>query len=105
MFEMGPVKLAMVRTFGACAEVDKKVYECELIRYEKRSECIYLVLKEDALPEISGDAIYKCRLKDEGGLCDVTGCIRERYRSEEGNILEFKIENGVYRVSGEQNIK
>lgn len=105
MFKKGPAKLIMVRSFGEQAAVDETVYECELLRYEKRSECIYLLLKEDALTEISQDAIYRCRLEENDMFCEVTGCIRERYCSEEGNILEFKIENGVYLVNGEQNIK
>ncbi len=105
MFKKGPAQLIMARSFGKNAAIDETVYECELLRYEKRSECIYLLLKEDVLTEISQDALYRCRLEENDTLCEVIGCIRERYCSEEGNILEFKIENGVYLVNGEQNIK
>ena len=105
MFKKGPSKLMMARSFGENAVIDETIYECELLRYEKRSECIYLLLKEGMLTEISQDALYRCRLEENDTLCEVIGCIRERYCSEEGNILEFKIENGVYLVNGEQNIK
>ena len=105
MFKKGPSKLMMARSFGENAVIDETIYECELLRYEKRSECIYLLLKEDVLTEISQDALYRCRLEENDTLCEVIVRIRQRYCSEEGNILEFKIENGGYLVNGEQNIK
>lgn len=105
MFQKGQADLKAVRSFGAAQEISEKEFHCEIIRYEKEKECIYLLMKDNALTDISTDCIYRCTVKEEETAYEVTGSIRDRYLSEAGNVLEFKIENGVYRALAESNIK
>lgn len=92
-------ELEMKRMLHAEDTVNAKVFRCEIFRYDAEKECIYLLLEEGELSEISLDALYECRIDEAEGkiLCD--GRIQERYRGEKGEILEFRIENGFYKIN------
>lgn len=79
-------------------ERDEQVYICKVCRYDEKRECIYLSLQDAALPDLSLDAIYECKIEDaeEGLLC--TGRIRERYHSVGQQRVQFEIENGFYKI-------
>ena len=93
------VVLTMKKILLANAELDEKNYLCEILRYEPKRECIYLVLENDLLSAISLDAVYECRIHEgeEARVC--TGRIKERFYNEYGKILQLEIENGFYKIS------
>ena len=91
--------LFMKKALLANAGMDEKKYICEVLRYEANRECIYLVLENDLLPAISLDAVYECRIHEQEKDIACTGRIRERYYNAEGKILEFEIENGLYKIN------
>lgn len=81
-------------------DMDQKTYLCSILRYDLAKECIYLVLENDSLKEISLDAIYECMIKEtekETIMC--TGRVIERFHEEKGKIIKFKIENGFYKIN------
>jgi len=91
--------LWMKKALGATAVLDDKIYDCKVLLYDGKQECIYLVLENDLLPAISLDGIYECRVNqaEEQVLC--TGRVRERYENQFGKILKFEIENGFYKIN------
>jgi len=93
------VVLTMRKTLLANEQLDEKNYLCEVLRYEPKNECIYLVLENDLLPVISLDAVYECKIVEgeEERIC--TGRIKERFYNEYGKILVLEIENGFYKIS------
>ena len=93
------VVLTMRKTLLANEQLDEKNYLCEVLRYEPKKECIYLVLENDLLPTISLDAVYECQIQqnEETRIC--TGRIKERFYNECGKILQLEIENGFYKIS------
>ena len=93
------VVLTMKNTLLANEQLDEKNYLCEVLRYEPKRECIYLVLENDLLPTISLDAVYQCKIAEEDGECICTGRIKERYYNEYGKILVLEIGNGFYKIS------
>lgn len=93
------VRLKMKKRLSGEELQDIKVYTGEILRYDKKQECIYLVLEEGALEELSLDSIYQCDLLDkQPKFC--SGRIRERYYDTVGKVLKFEIENGFYKISG-----
>ncbi len=93
------IRLKMKKALSGEELQDVKVYTGEVLRYDKKQECIYLVLEEGALAELSLDSIYQCDLLDEQPkFC--SGRIRERYYDAAGKVLKFEIENGFYKING-----
>lgn len=99
MMKGNPAELIMKKTLCASAELDKKTYFCNVLRYDAREECIYLVLENTLLPDISLDAIYECIVYTSENKVICTGRVRERYNNEFGQILKFEIEKGFYKIS------
>lgn len=93
------VVLTMKKTLLANGQLDEKNYLCEVLRYEPKRECIYLVLENDLLPVISLDAVYECKIVEgeEERVC--TGRIKERFYNEYGKIMVLEIENGFYKIN------
>lgn len=93
------VVLTMTKALLANKQLDEKNYLCEVLRYEPKQECIYLVLENDLLQSISLDAVYDCKIVEgeEERIC--TGRIKERFYNEYGKILVLEIENGFYKIS------
>ena len=54
--------------------------------------------KDDSLTDISLDAKYRCYISTKSELLYCTGVVKERFRTEDLNILKFRIENGFYNV-------
>lgn len=79
--------------------VDRKIFACKVLMYDSKKERIYLLLESGMLTEISLDAVYRCQITSgtEDILCN--GRIKERYRNEEGEVLELQIENGFYKIN------
>lgn len=88
--------LNMRKILLANTELDEKNYLCQVLRYEPKQECIYLVLENDLLPAISLDAVYECKIWEHEDTLVCTGRIKERFYNEFGKILQLEIENGFY---------
>lgn len=92
------VELLMKKTMLMEKEIDSKIILCSILRYDMKEECIYLVLENDLLQNISLDAEYECKIlmKEE---CSCIGTVKERYYNEYGKILKFQIKNGFYKIN------
>ena len=91
--------LNMKKTLLVNTVPDEKNYLCEVLRYEPKQECIYLVLENDLLPAVSLDAVYECRIQEQKDTLICTGRIKERYYNAYGKILKLEIENGFYKIN------
>lgn len=98
MYEGNPVDLRMVKTISADAVLDEAIHKARVFRYDIEEDYIYLELREKDLTAISLDAKYRCYIATKKELLYCTGVIKERFRSEDGNMLVFRIENGFYNV-------
>ena len=80
---------------------DKEYANCEVRvwKYNAKEECIYFILENEELVNVSLDIIYGCEIfsKDETTSC--TGRVKERYYNEYGKMLKFEIENGFYKIN------
>ncbi|MEF9941153.1 MAG: hypothetical protein RSA90_03940 [Lachnospiraceae bacterium] len=97
MYEGNVVELKMKRSILIDGEFDSFLYRCKIFKYDKKKECIYLLLGKEPLVTFSLDAIYTCCIKgqEEELLCD--GIVVKRYENEAGKIIEFAIRNGFYK--------
>ena len=80
---------------------DGLVYTCKVLEMNEKEECIYLLLEENELEELSLDNIYECKIKSQDLITKFTGRIKERYMGFEGKKIKIQIENGFYK----RNIK
>ena len=90
MYEGNPVDLQMEKIISADGIFDDSTRKCRVYKY--------LELKQDDLTDISLDAKYRCYISTKSELLYCTGVVKERYRSEDLNLLKFRIENGFYNV-------
>lgn len=97
MYVGSKVELEMEKIILAGGTIDQAILKCRIIGCDKSEEKFFLVLEDGELPLVSLDAIYKCTIetKEECIYCD--GMVKERYRSEDGDMLLFQIENGFYQ--------
>ena len=88
------VVLTMTKALLANKQLDEKNYLCEVLRYEPKGECIYLVLENDLLSAISLDAVYECKIAEgeEERVC--TGRIKERFYNEYGILQKTAYPEG-----------
>ena len=98
MYEGSPVDLQMVKTISADAIFDNTIHRCRVYRYDVEEDYIYLKLKENDLTVISLDAKYGCHISTKKELLYCTGVVKERFQSEDGNMLVFQIKNKFYSV-------
>lgn len=101
MYEQSKAELNMVSTFLEGASVNPSIYDLHVLSYEKAKECIYLVLEDGGLDEISLDAVYECRIMTKDKILACEGVVKERFEDKKGKRVTFSIENGFY----EKNIK
>lgn len=92
-------QLIMKKNLCTDMNVDNKIYFCQIIRYDEKQECIYLVLEKEALTDISLDAIYECSIDSTEDVTVCTGRVRERYNDTFGQVLKFEIKNGFYKIN------
>lgn len=90
--------IVMRKALKKAIVTDEKVYPCSVLCYEAKQECIYLVLEGELLSSISLDAIYECQIREAQHMLACTGRVLERFNSEPGKILKFRIENGFYKI-------
>ena len=99
MFEGNSVDLRMAKTISADVVLDDTTHKCKVYRYDMEEDYIYLELTEEDLTVISLDAKYQCYISTQKELLYCSGVVKERFRSEDGNMITFRIENGFYSVS------
>lgn len=98
MYEGSQVSLKMEKIISADAIFDEETHRCQVFRYDMEEDYIYLKLKEEDLTALSLDARYLCYISAKNEQVYCTGVIKERFQSEEGNMIIFKISNGFYSV-------
>ena len=91
MYEGNPVDLQMEKVISADAIFDD--------HYDTEEDYIYLEVMEDPLTTILLDAKYRCYISTGTELLCCSGVVKERYQSEDRNLLKFKIENGFYEMN------
>lgn len=99
MYQNDKAELEMKRVLSAGGMLNHKVIECEVIRYDEREECIYLLLENEEVTSVSLDAVYECRIEHGEETVLSQGRIIERYWHENGKIIIYQIENGFYKNS------
>ncbi len=104
MYEGNTVDLQMTKTVSADTVFDNTTHRCEVFKYDIEEDYIYLRLKEDDLRAVSLDAKYQCYISTKAELLYCTGVIKERFQSENGNMLTFRIENGFYNVENKNSV-
>lgn len=105
MYEGNPADLRMVKLISADAVLDEAIHKCQVFKYDMEEDFIYLELKENDLTTISLDAKYRCYIATRNELLCCTGVVKERFHSEDGNMLVFRIENGFYTISDGDGIE
>lgn len=98
MYEGNPVDLKMEKVISADGIFDEVTHQCRVLRYDLEEDEVVLELREKELTKISLDAKYRCYISTRTELLYCTGVIKERYQSEDRNVLRFRIENGFYNV-------
>ena len=78
---------------------DGFVHRCKVLSLNEKEECMYLLLEESELEELSLDNIYECIIKSKDRITKYTGRIKERYIGSAGKILRIQIENGFYKIN------
>ena len=74
-------------------ELVETVLRCKVWEYDPSKECIYLILQEGELTDVSLDTIFSCEVVRETEKLECVGKIIERYCNENGKIIKFKIKN------------
>ena len=98
MYEGNPVDLKMEKVISADGIFDEVTHQCRVLRYDLEEDEVVLELREKDLTKISLDAKYRCYISTRTELLYCTVVIKERYQSEDRNVLRFRIENGFYNV-------
>lgn len=98
MYEGNPVDLQMEKLISADGIFDDSTRKCKVSKYDVEEDYIYLVLSEDELTAISLDAKYRCYISTRTETFCCSGVVKERYRSDDSNMLKFRIEDGFYNV-------
>ena len=74
-------------------------WNCEVLSFDEKEECLYFLLKEGGLEELSLEGIYECCVWSSEVETKCTGRIRERYNGKRGKTIKFLIENGFYKIN------
>lgn len=97
MYEGCIVELQMGKMLLAEGILKDTLYHCDVVEYNEEEECIYLILEEYSLMELSLDAKYQCHILSEGSVISCSGMIKDRYQSSGKNIVVFQVEKGFYK--------
>ena len=99
MYDGDKAVIKMVKYLKEDRELDKSVYGCTVIEYQKDLEQLHLRMTSGNLEDISLDAIYECKIKTLQGESVCTGIIQDRFENRAGMILKLQIQNGFYEVN------
>lgn len=101
MVEGSKVKLKMKKVILNGMKLDRHEYTCKVDSYEAQEEKLYFIATDDVIHKIRLDAKYQCHIYTNDGILACDGRIKERFQSEEGNVILFYIENGFYELLSE----
>lgn len=96
MYDGSRAVIKMVQNLKEGMELDKNVYSCTVIEYEKEKELLHVLLSSGVLAKISLDALYECKINTLTGEASCIGKIKERYENRAGMILALQVLNGFY---------
>lgn len=96
------VQLTMEKVLKKDMEVDNTAYFAEVLSYHEEEQILLLGCKREVLVNISLDAKYSCTIEKSDCHLSCDGVVRERYENEEGSVIRFYIENGMYKVMKEE---
>lgn len=97
--EISKAKIKMKKSLLVKGTLDEKIYDCDVIRYEKKKESIYLLLRDKNLMDISLDGIYECIIYRGNVGIKCEGRIAERYVNQDKKIIRFQVEKGFYKIN------
>lgn len=97
--EISKAKIKMKKSLLTNGIIDEKTYYCDVIRYDKEEESIYLILRDKNLMNISLDGIYECVIYRGNVGIKCEGCIVERYVNQDEKIIRFRVEKGFYKIN------
>lgn len=98
MIEGSKMELKMIKVLKKGMILDQQVYTCRVDSYDSQGEKFLVQVSEDYLTKFQLDAKYEAKIYTEKKTISCEGVIKERYQSEDGNIVLFLIENGFYKV-------
>ncbi|SHK58707.1 hypothetical protein [Hespellia stercorisuis] len=101
MYEGNPATLKIEKTIALNGVFEESSKQCRVLHYDPEDDYMKLTLEGANLTEIQRDAKYRCSITTKKEVLSCTGIIRDRYQSEEGDVLFFKIENGFYSTPRE----
>lgn len=96
MYEGNAATLKIEKTIALNGTFEDIPRQCKVLRYDPEEDGIELTLESGALLDIQRDAKYRCSIKTKKEVLSCTGIVKDRFQSEEGDVLFFKIENGFY---------
>lgn len=99
MYDGNRAAITMVQSLKEGIELDKTVYSCTVIEYQKEMEQLHVLLSSGEISKISLDAIYECKIATLTGNASCTGKIKERYENRAGMILVIQVINGFYETN------
>lgn len=97
------IQLTMDKVLKKDMELDNNAYLAEVLSYDEEEQIILLGCEREILQKVSLDARYSCTINQADFFISCTGVIRERFENEEGSVIRFYIENGMYKVMKEEN--
>ena len=97
--EISKAKIKMKKSLLEGKLIDEKTYHCDVMRYDKEEESIYLILKDETLADISLDGIYECVIYRGSVGIKCEGRIVERYVNQDEKIVCFRVEKGFYKIN------
>ncbi len=98
MLEGSKTILKMKQVLIKGMKLDSKEYICEVISDSLQEQYLRLRVEQEVVTKISLDAKYTCIIKAEDGDISCDGMVKGRYQSEEGNVIDFHITNGFYKI-------
>lgn len=97
--EVSKAKIKMKKSLLMSGAVDEKTYYCDIMKYDKEQESIYLILKDQSLIDISLDSIYECVIYRGNVGLKCEGRIEERYVNQDEQVVRLGIEKGFYKIN------
>lgn len=97
--EISKAKIKMIKSLLTDGLVGEKTYNCDVMRYDKEEESIYLSLRDENLADISLDGIYECIIYRGSVGIKCEGRITERYVNQDEKIIRFRVEKGFYKIN------
>lgn len=99
MYEGNSVIMQMRRPISEECQLDESTYHGKIIKYDNHEERIHIAVQTEHVEELSLDAVYECIMiaKEEQFSCD--GMMKERYKNENGDMVEFLVDNGFYKIN------